>query len=53
MEHELDSFQFVLAQDLGKTLAELGEMSFDEYLHWQAFYTYRAAMQDFEQKRRG
>lgn len=51
MEEELDTFQFVLALDLGKTLAELGEMSFDEYLHWQAFYTWRAAMRDFEEKR--
>ena len=51
MEEELDTFQFVLAQDLGKTLAEVGEMSFDEYLHWQAFYTWRAAMRDFETKR--
>lgn len=52
MEDELDTFQFVLALDLGKTLAELDEMPFDEYLHWQAFYKWRAAMADFEQKRR-
>lgn len=51
MEGELDTFQFVLAQDLGMTLAQLGEMSFDEYLHWQAFYTYRAAMAELEAKR--
>lgn len=51
MEQELDPFQFVLALDLGKTLAELGDMPFDEYLHWQAFYTWRAAMRDFEAKR--
>lgn len=51
MEDELDAFQFVLALDLGKTLAELDAMSFDEYLHWQAFYTYRAAMRDLEAKR--
>lgn len=51
MDDEMDTFQFVLALDLGKTLAELGDMPFDEYLHWQAFYTYRAAMTEFQQKR--
>ena len=51
MEEELDPFQFVLALDLGRTLAELDAMSFDEYLHWQAFYSWRAAMRDFEAKR--
>lgn len=51
MEDELDTFRFVLALDLHKTLAELDAMSYDEYLHWQAFYTWRAAMRDFDEKR--
>lgn len=53
MEGDEDSFPFVLALDLGKSLTELGEMPFDEYLAWQAFYTYRKAMVEFEQKRSG
>ena len=49
----MDSFQFVLALDLGKSLEDLSAMSRREYLAWQAFYTYRKAMQDFEGSKGG
>ena len=48
----MDTFQFQLALDLGKTLEELSRMSVREYLAWQAFYAWRKAMTEFEQKRR-
>lgn len=46
MEDEMDVFPFMLAEALGKTLAELGQMSNHEYLRWRAFYTYRAAKRE-------
>lgn len=49
----MDTFPFVLALDLHKTLGELDAMPYDEYLSWMAFYTYRAAMQDFERRKAG
>lgn len=48
MEEELDTFPFVLAMDLGRTLGEVDAMPYPEYLSWQAYYTYRAAMADFK-----
>jgi len=39
----MDAFEFVLAENLGKTVKALrSEMGNDEYLAWQAFYEYRA-----------
>lgn len=49
----MDPFPFVLALDLGKTLAELDDMPYPEYLAWQAYYTWRAAMIDYERKKAG
>ena len=49
----MDTFDFVLALDLGRTLADVSAMSHREYLAWRAYYTYRAAMADFERKRAG
>lgn len=49
----MDSFQFVLALDLGRTLEEMAAMPRREYLAWQAFYTYRKAMVDFERQKGG
>lgn len=46
MEGTLDQFDFVLAERLGKTLAEIGAMSNNEYLRWKAWHVYRAAMKD-------
>lgn len=48
----MDTFPFRLALDLHKTLGELDHMPRREYLAWRAFYTYRAAMTEFEQNRR-
>jgi hypothetical protein len=48
MEGERDSFPFVLALDLGRTLTEMDAMPYPEYMDWQAFYTYRAAMREME-----
>ena len=53
MNDEMDPFPFVLALDLGRTLAELDDMPHDEYLSWMAFYTWRAAMQDYERRKQG
>lgn len=50
MEGELDPFDFMLAEGLGITLAQIGEMSNNEYTRWRAFYTYRAAMQEMASK---
>lgn len=37
----MDTFPFILARDLGLTLAELeARMGGDEYLRWRAFYAY-------------
>ena len=48
MEGELDPFDFVLAEKLGMTLAQIEAMSNHEYLRWRAFYTYRAAMAEMD-----
>jgi hypothetical protein len=44
MEEEMDTFPFVLALDLGCTLSDIDAMPYPEYLSWQAYYVYRAAM---------
>ena len=48
MEGELDTFDFLLAEHLHKSLAEIGALSNDEVVRWQAFFTYRAAMADMQ-----
>jgi hypothetical protein len=50
MEGEIDVFDFILAEKLGMTLAQVGEMSNNEYLRWKAFYVYRRAMQELDSK---
>lgn len=50
MEGEMDAFEFVLAERLGMTLADIGRMSNHEFLRWRAFYTYRAAMREMKQR---
>ena len=50
MEGEMDTFDFVLAETLGMTLAQVGEMSNNEYLRWKAWYVYRAAQQELASK---
>lgn len=46
MEGEMDVFPFLLAEALGKTLEEIGQMANHEYIRWRAFYTYRRAMRE-------
>ncbi len=51
MEGELDPFDFLLAEALGMTVAEIRDrMSNAEYIEWRAFYTYRAAMRELANK---
>jgi len=50
MEGTLDAFPFILAQSLGKTVGEIGEMSNDEYLQWAAFHKWRESMQELARK---
>ena len=46
MEGELDTFDFVLAETLGMTLAQVGEMSNNEYLRWRAYHVWKQAMSE-------
>lgn len=47
----LDSDEFVIAERLGMTVAELrATMGADEYHQWRAFHVYRSAMQEKAQK---
>ena len=48
MEGDLDPFDFVLAERLGMTLAQVGAMSNNEYTRWRAFYVYRDAMSEMQ-----
>jgi hypothetical protein len=49
MLEDLDSFDFYLATKLSMTVREMHDrMGNDEYLKWRAYYTYRKAMEDFE-----
>lgn len=34
-------FAFSLARDLGKTMAEMADMSSAEFTYWMAFYDYQ------------
>jgi hypothetical protein len=44
MEGELETFPFVLAEALHLTLAQVDDMSNNEYLRWRAWHIYRNAM---------
>lgn len=48
MEGELDPFDFVLAETLHLTLAQVGALSNNEYLRWKAWHVYRAAMAEMK-----
>ena len=49
MTGELDAFDYVLAEALGMTVAEMQvRMGNDEFTRWRAFHTYRAAMRKLE-----
>lgn len=45
---ERDPFEFVLAESLGMTLAQVrASMTAGEYAEWYAFHTWRRAMENF------
>lgn len=46
----MDTFPFVLALDLRLTLGQVDAMPYPEYLAWQAYYTWRAAMADINKR---
>jgi hypothetical protein len=49
---ETDTFPFILARDLGWSVAQLDALPHREYVQWRAFYTWEAAMRDFEARKR-
>lgn len=42
---EIDSFDFVLAADLGMSLADVRALNEAEFVEWRAFYLYRSEME--------
>lgn len=51
IEGELDPFDFILAENLHMTVAEMRDrMGNDEYLQWRAFYVWRAAERELAAK---
>jgi hypothetical protein len=48
MEGTLDPLDFILAENLHKTLDEVRAMSNAEHVEWRAFYVWRKAKLDFE-----
>ena len=44
----MDPFDFMLAEKLGLTLAQVGAMANREYLAWRAWHVYVNAMQDMK-----
>jgi hypothetical protein len=42
-----DPFDYALALELGWSHAAIGELSYDEYVRWRAFMTWRASERDF------
>lgn len=50
---ELDATDFILAENLGKTLVEIGDMPNSEVVAWRAWLKYRAAMSDLNSRAAG
>lgn len=51
MDEEMDGFEFVLAEQLGMTIARLrAEMPHNEYVAWRAFAVYRAGQIELARK---
>jgi hypothetical protein len=48
MEGDLDPFDFLLAEKLGMSLAQVDAMSNNEYLRWRAWTVYRQAMAEMQ-----
>lgn len=53
MEGTVDSFDFVLAEALGKHLHEIRELPNMEVEEWKAFMNFRREMEEFEAKKAG
>lgn len=43
-ESDIDAFRFVLAEKLGRTVAEIDDMGHDEYVGWQAYFKVKNAL---------
>lgn len=50
---EVDTLEFVLAQDLGKGLGEVRAMPNAELVEWRAYYRFRHVMDDLASRSRG
>lgn len=48
MLDHVDTFDFVLAEALGKSLGEVRGMPNSEIVEWRAFYKYRNAMSNMK-----
>lgn len=44
---DIDVLDFLVAETTGRTLAEVRALPQAEVTEWKAFYTYRAAMEQF------
>lgn len=51
MTQTLDTIDFVLAEKLGKSLNEIRSLPASEVEEWRAFYAYRSAMQELQDKK--
>lgn len=43
---EVEVFSFFLARELGKTVAEIEQMSHAEYVRWQGYFTAKHAIEN-------
>ena len=50
MEGDLDPFEFVLAERLGKSLEEVRAMPNADFVAWRAFYVYRDSMAEMPKR---
>lgn len=50
MLDEIDPLDYVLAENLGKTLAEIRAMPSRDFAEWRAFLYYRSEMQQLHSK---
>lgn len=49
---EVDTFDFVLAADLGMSLGQVRALPNREHMEWRSFYKVRAAMEDLHARSR-
>lgn len=48
-QSDVDVFRFILAEKLGRTVAEIDEMSHAEYVGWIAFHEARNASENMRE----